>query len=138
MSARPPRPPSKFMKNWFAVEQRFSYVIVGTVVTGAAWYTYRLSMGSGVVWTKANPTPWNNVEQGENTKLMAVNQKFEKRFVHPFVTTVSDVKVTNIPPIAQLVAGQTIDCWSSRQNWIVIIFVPSPMNTVVFSTYTLS
>ena len=34
-----------------------------------------------VVWTKANPTPWNNVKQDENVKLMAVNQKFEKRFV---------------------------------------------------------
>jgi NADH-ubiquinone reductase complex 1 MLRQ subunit len=32
-----------------------------------------------VVWTKSNPTPWNEVKQDENVKMMAVNQKFDKR-----------------------------------------------------------
>ena len=32
-----------------------------------------------VVWTKSNPTPWNEVKQDENVKMMSVNQKFEKR-----------------------------------------------------------
>jgi hypothetical protein len=36
---------------------------------------------SAVVWTKSNPTPWNDVKQDENVKMMAVNQKFERRFV---------------------------------------------------------
>lgn len=34
-----------------------------------------------VVWTNKNPSPWNTVKPDENTKLMAVNQKFEKRYV---------------------------------------------------------
>ena len=33
-----------------------------------------------VVWTNSNPTPWNSVKQDENVKMMAVNQKFEKRY----------------------------------------------------------
>ena len=32
-----------------------------------------------VIWTKNNPTPWNTIKPDENTKLMSVNQKFEKR-----------------------------------------------------------
>jgi NADH-ubiquinone reductase complex 1 MLRQ subunit len=35
-----------------------------------------------VVWTKSNPTPWNEVKQDENVKMMAVNQKFDKRYVY--------------------------------------------------------
>jgi len=79
-----------------------SFAVVGATVVGCAWYLTHLARGpSGeysltlaslphfsntepipvVVWTKANPTPWNNVKQDENVKLMAVNQKFEKRFV---------------------------------------------------------
>lgn len=33
-----------------------------------------------VVWTKNNPTPWNTIAPDQGTKLMEVNQKFEKRF----------------------------------------------------------
>ena len=38
-------------------------------------------MGNAVVWTKANPTPWNTIKQDEGTKLIEVNQKFDKRSV---------------------------------------------------------
>ena len=75
-----------------------SYVIIGGVVGGAAWYLGRLALGPTgmyltatiysvcrrsflVVWTKSNPTPWNSVKPNENTKLMSVEQKFEKRCV---------------------------------------------------------
>jgi len=34
-----------------------------------------------VVWTKKNPTPWNTIQPNENTKLLTVNQKFEKEYV---------------------------------------------------------
>jgi hypothetical protein len=34
-----------------------------------------------VVWTKNNPTPWNTIKPDEGTKMMSVNQKFEKRYV---------------------------------------------------------
>ncbi|KAF5387740.1 hypothetical protein D9615_000067 [Tricholomella constricta] len=75
-------PPRSFrnllMKNWFAVEAVPIYAIIGGVLAGASWYTYRLAMGPNVVWTKSNPTPWNSVQPGDNTKLMSVNQKFDK------------------------------------------------------------
>ncbi|KAF5333741.1 hypothetical protein D9611_002358 [Ephemerocybe angulata] len=66
------------MKNWFAVEAIPIYVIIGGVVVGASWYLGRLATGSQVVWTKKNPTPWNTIKQDEGTKLLTVNQKFEK------------------------------------------------------------
>ncbi|PFH52560.1 hypothetical protein AMATHDRAFT_139735 [Amanita thiersii Skay4041] len=69
-----------FMKNWFAVEAIPIYVIIGGVMVGATWYLGRLALGPTVVWTKSNPTPWNTVKPEENSKLAAVNQKFEKRF----------------------------------------------------------
>ena len=34
-----------------------------------------------VVWTKKNPTPWNTIQPNENTKMLTVNQKFEKEYV---------------------------------------------------------
>ncbi|KAF9452007.1 hypothetical protein P691DRAFT_697965, partial [Macrolepiota fuliginosa MF-IS2] len=68
------------MKNWFAVEAVPIYVIIGGVVVGASWYLGRLAFGPGVVWTKSNPTPWNNIKPNEGTKMMEVNQKFEKRY----------------------------------------------------------
>ncbi|KLO16374.1 hypothetical protein SCHPADRAFT_869922 [Schizopora paradoxa] len=66
-----------FMKHWFAIEVRV-YAVVGVAVAGAGWYISRLARGPDVVWTKNNPEPWNSVKPGENTKLMAVNQKFDK------------------------------------------------------------
>jgi len=66
------------MKNWFAVEAIPIYVIIGGVIVGASWYTARLATGPTIVWTKNNPTPWNTIKPDEGTKLMAVNQKFEK------------------------------------------------------------
>lgn len=31
-----------------------------------------------VVWTKENPTPWNDIKPNEGTKMLTVNQHFEK------------------------------------------------------------
>ncbi|KAF8631167.1 hypothetical protein AX15_002506 [Amanita polypyramis BW_CC] len=67
------------MKNWFAVEAIPIYVIIGGVMVGASWYLGRLALGPSVVWTKTNPTPWNTVKPDENTKLAAIDHKFEKR-----------------------------------------------------------
>lgn len=72
-------------------------------MVGCSWYLTRLARGPNgepshsrlftspisesksfyfvVVWTKSNPTPWNEVKQDENVKMMAVNQKFEKKSV---------------------------------------------------------
>jgi len=66
------------MKNWFAIEAIPIYVVVGIAVSGAGWYMTRLARGPDVVWTKTNPQPWNTVKPEENTKLMSVNQKFDK------------------------------------------------------------
>jgi NADH-ubiquinone reductase complex 1 MLRQ subunit len=76
----------------------YSYCVVGATVLGCTWYLTRLARGPQgephttssilllvpnfrrtVVWTKSNPTPWNEVKQDENVKMMSVNQKFEKR-----------------------------------------------------------
>lgn len=44
-------------------------------------YISRLARGPDIIWDrKNNPTPWNNVEPGTNTKMMAVNQKFDKQY----------------------------------------------------------
>jgi NADH dehydrogenase (ubiquinone) 1 alpha subcomplex subunit 4 len=41
-----------------------------------------------VVWTKSNPTPWNTIQHDQGTKLVEVNQKFDKRYAitHPKIT----------------------------------------------------
>ncbi|EIM88305.1 uncharacterized protein STEHIDRAFT_167618 [Stereum hirsutum FP-91666 SS1] len=69
-----------FLKNWWAIEATPIFAIVGMVVAGGGWYLSRLATGPAVVWTKANPTPWNNVEQNEQVKMMSVNQRFDKRW----------------------------------------------------------
>ncbi|KAA1466019.1 hypothetical protein DENSPDRAFT_830754 [Dentipellis sp. KUC8613] len=69
---------SSFARNWFAVEAIPIYAVVSFVVAGGTWYLSRLARGPNVVWTKANPTPWNTIEQDQNVKILSVNQKFDK------------------------------------------------------------
>ncbi|KAJ7122796.1 hypothetical protein C8R44DRAFT_875998 [Mycena epipterygia] len=71
---------SRFMKNWFAIEATPIYVLVGGACCGASWYLYRLATGPSVIWTKGNPQPWQSIEQDQGTKLMQVNQKFDKQW----------------------------------------------------------
>ncbi|PWZ02400.1 hypothetical protein BCV70DRAFT_198685 [Testicularia cyperi] len=67
--------------NRYAPEVLPIYVITGIAAGGATWYLSRLARGPDVIWDrKNNPTPWNNVEPGTNTKLMAVNQQFDKQY----------------------------------------------------------
>ena len=35
-----------------------------------------------VIWTKENPTPWNDIKPNEGTKLLTVNQHFDKSYVY--------------------------------------------------------
>jgi NADH dehydrogenase (ubiquinone) 1 alpha subcomplex subunit 4 len=84
------------------LRQLSSYAIIGCVVVGCPWYLSRLARGSSgtftssaradeplpdrpfiVIWTKDNPTPWNDIKQDENTKLINVNNKLERECV-PF------------------------------------------------------
>ncbi|KZT13109.1 uncharacterized protein LAESUDRAFT_669430 [Laetiporus sulphureus 93-53] len=67
-----------FLKNWFAVEATPIFAVVGAVIIGGTWYLTRLARGPTVVWTKENPTPWNDIQPNEGTKLLTVNQHFDK------------------------------------------------------------
>ncbi|KDN35676.1 hypothetical protein K437DRAFT_276956 [Tilletiaria anomala UBC 951] len=70
-----------WMKNWYSPEVVPIYVITAAAAGGATWYLTRLARGPDVIWDrKNNPTPWNNVEPGTNTKLMAVNHEFERTY----------------------------------------------------------
>ncbi|KAK7471100.1 hypothetical protein VKT23_002515 [Stygiomarasmius scandens] len=68
------------MKHWFAVEAIPIWGIVTFVVSGATWFTYRSAMGPTIQWTKKNPTPWNEIQPNQGTKLIQVNQKFEEKW----------------------------------------------------------
>ncbi|ELU45593.1 cytoplasmic tRNA 2-thiolation protein 1 [Rhizoctonia solani AG-1 IA] len=74
-------------QTWFAVEAIPIYAVVVGAVGGAGWYMTRLATRPDIVWDRRNnPTPWMSVEQGMQTKLMSVNQKFDKvviRKSHP-------------------------------------------------------
>ncbi|EPT03106.1 hypothetical protein FOMPIDRAFT_1142562 [Fomitopsis schrenkii] len=67
-----------FMRNWYAVEATPIFAVVGLAVLGGAWYLSRLARGPTVVWTKENPTPWNDIKPNEGTKMLTVNQHFDK------------------------------------------------------------
>ncbi|CAL1702058.1 unnamed protein product [Somion occarium] len=67
-----------FMRNWFAIEALPIWAIVGVVLGGGTWYLTRLARGPTIVWTRDNPTPWNDIKPDEGTKLITVNQHFEK------------------------------------------------------------
>ncbi|KAF5357654.1 hypothetical protein D9758_007445 [Tetrapyrgos nigripes] len=67
-----------FMKNWFAAIP--IWCIVGFVVSGGAWFMARSAMGPTIQWTKANPTPWNNIQANQGTKILEVNQKFDQKW----------------------------------------------------------
>ncbi|KAG9317146.1 Aldo/keto reductase family-domain-containing protein [Chiua virens] len=68
----------QFMRNWYAVEAIPLYAVIGLAVGGATWYLGRLATGPTVVWSKSNPTPWNNVKPDENIKMMDPSGNFSK------------------------------------------------------------
>ncbi|KAJ1308932.1 hypothetical protein OPQ81_004616 [Rhizoctonia solani] len=66
-------------QTWFAVEAIPIYAVVVGAVGGAGWYCTRLATRPDIIWDRRNnPTPWMSVEQGMQTKMMSVNQKFDK------------------------------------------------------------
>ncbi|KIM67746.1 hypothetical protein SCLCIDRAFT_20769 [Scleroderma citrinum Foug A] len=72
------RAKSTFMRHWFAIEAIPIYAVIGLAVGGAGWYLTRLARGPTIVWTKNNPTPWNDVKPDENIKMVDVNNRFSK------------------------------------------------------------
>ncbi|CUA69409.1 hypothetical protein RSOLAG22IIIB_03934 [Rhizoctonia solani] len=66
-------------QSWYAVEAIPIYAVVLGAVGGAGWYCTRLATRPEVVWDRRNnPAPWMSVEQGMQTKMLSVNQKFDK------------------------------------------------------------
>lgn len=104
---------------------RYSYAVIGLVVVGGGWYLSRLARGPtgalkkscsnmrtsdlvAVVWTKENPTPWNDIKPDEGTKLLTVNQHFEKGCVVPqFISSI-------INDLFALEAGSVGSCKTYR------------------------
>ncbi|CAG7848622.1 SubName: Full=Uncharacterized protein {ECO:0000313/EMBL:CCA70470.1} [Serendipita indica DSM 11827] len=68
------------MKQWFAIEAIPIYVILGGALSGASWYLYRLGTRPDIIWTRKNPEPWQSVKQNENTKFMAINREFDRKW----------------------------------------------------------
>ncbi|KAK4050434.1 hypothetical protein OIV83_003504 [Microbotryomycetes sp. JL201] len=74
-------PFQKAWKIWYEPAAIPIYVIIGGACAGAGWYLTRLIRHPDVILDRhSNPTPWLNVEQGTNTKLYSVNQKFDKSY----------------------------------------------------------
>ncbi|KOS15817.1 hypothetical protein Malapachy_2231 [Malassezia pachydermatis] len=75
---------AKNATNWAKIVPVEVYPIIaltGLAVGGATWYISRLARSPDVIWDKKNnPTPWNNVEQGTQYKLMNINGKFDKMY----------------------------------------------------------
>lgn len=65
-----------FKKNWYRAEILPIIAVMGVAVGGAGWYVSRLARGPDVVWDrKGNPYPWNDVKEGQNSRLYAVNKE---------------------------------------------------------------
>ncbi|SCV68620.1 BQ2448_741 [Microbotryum intermedium] len=65
-------------KIWYEPAAIPIYAVVGIACAGAGWYLTHLMRHPDVIWDKrGNPEPWNSVKPDQNTKLYAVNQKFE-------------------------------------------------------------
>lgn len=71
-------------QTWFAVEAVPIYAVVGLACGGAGWYLTRLARHPDVIWDrKGNPTPWNDVAPGTNTKLMDHSGTLTERWSRP-------------------------------------------------------
>ncbi|KZV75104.1 hypothetical protein PENSPDRAFT_647380 [Peniophora sp. CONT] len=80
-----------FAKHWFAIEAIPIYMIVGGTIAGAGIYLGRLARGPHVVWSNANPQPWNSVRENDKVKMMAINQDFNQKWSRGRKNTVTGV-----------------------------------------------
>ncbi|KZV62285.1 hypothetical protein PENSPDRAFT_692654 [Peniophora sp. CONT] len=62
-------------KHFFAIEALPIIGIVSVVMSGGTWYLYRISQGPSIVWTRANPQPWNSIKEDETPKIMTIHQQ---------------------------------------------------------------
>ncbi|KAJ3185012.1 hypothetical protein HDU87_002578 [Geranomyces variabilis] len=57
------------------------FVVMAGAVVGATYFVYHKTTGPDVILAKrTNPTPWNNVQQHENTKLYDHSGYFKSRW----------------------------------------------------------
>lgn len=61
---------SNFRKHWFAVEAVPLYVAVGGACAASIYFLVgKAGTSPEVIWSRANPTPWNTVGQHETTNI---------------------------------------------------------------------
>ncbi|QRW01689.1 NADH-ubiquinone oxidoreductase family protein [Ceratobasidium sp. AG-Ba] len=108
-------------QTWYAVEAIPIYAVVVGAVGGAGWYLSRLARGPDVIWDRrGNPTPWMSVQQNMQTKMMSVNQKFDKviRVANTLVFPLWNQPLRLLPTLSQSSPFQTL---SSRVEEALIL-----------------
>ncbi|KAI8142232.1 NADH-ubiquinone reductase complex 1 MLRQ subunit-domain-containing protein [Fennellomyces sp. T-0311] len=72
---------SHFLKNSKKPEIIPLIVIVSGALGGAAYIGARQAKAPDVSWDhKGNPYPWQDIKEGEQVKLLALNQKYDGRW----------------------------------------------------------
>ncbi|KAJ8657499.1 hypothetical protein O0I10_006801 [Lichtheimia ornata] len=72
---------SRFAKQSIKPEVIPLLVIVGGALTGAVYIGVHAAKAPDVAWDhKENPYPWQDVKDGEQVKLMALQQKYKNRW----------------------------------------------------------
>ncbi|KAI8989365.1 NADH-ubiquinone reductase complex 1 MLRQ subunit-domain-containing protein [Pilobolus umbonatus] len=57
------------------------FAILGAALSGGVYMMAHQANAPDVVWNhKANAEPWQKVRDGEQVKLVAYNQKYDKRY----------------------------------------------------------
>lgn len=55
--------------------------ILGVALSGAVFFGARAIRAPDVAWNpKSNPYPWQEIKDGEQVKLVALNQKYDHRW----------------------------------------------------------
>lgn len=55
--------------------------ILGVALSGAVYFGARACRAPDVSWNhKGNPHPWQDIKEGEQVKLIALNQKYDHRW----------------------------------------------------------
>ncbi|KAI8367766.1 hypothetical protein BD560DRAFT_470828 [Blakeslea trispora] len=73
----------QFLKKGFVEPEIYPLVTcLGFAISGALFMGIHHARGPDAVWNhKKNETPWQQVHQGDQVKLAAFNQKYDRRFV---------------------------------------------------------
>ncbi|KAI8994955.1 NADH-ubiquinone reductase complex 1 MLRQ subunit-domain-containing protein [Pilobolus umbonatus] len=70
-----------FLKNSNRPEVYPIVGILGFALSGAVYFGARALRAPDVVWNhKGNPHPWQEIKDGEQVKLITLNQKYDHRW----------------------------------------------------------